>query len=346
LLWGYPLGVATLVGTSIAQIGEFAFVLGQVGNQAGLLRDELYSVFLLVAVVSMIASPFLISAGPILSSQLGRVPGLGRLQARRLARESEERPPLPGHVIIAGYGLNGRNLASALHALNLPFVVLDMNPDTAQAARRRGEPVFFGDCSRVEGLRKLHVGTARGIILAISDPEATRQAVQIARHENPQLHIIVRTRYMTEIDVLRELGANDVIAEEFETSLEVLTLALRLFDISNASIDRIVDGFRSNAYRALRGDLPSSQRERLLNALAPQFDFETHQLADDAPAVGKTLRDLDLRAKTGATLLAVRRDAALTAVPAADFQLNAGDVLVLAGSGPQIADAVRMIAGS
>ena len=345
LIWGYPLSVATTVGASIAQIGEFAFVVGHEGQQAGLLREDLYSVFLLVAVVSMIVSPFLVAAGPRLGRKLSTVPGLRRLRDRPLGSDAEEQGPLKGHVIIAGYGLNGRNLATALETFKLPYVVLDMNPDTVQAARRRGEPLFFGDCSRIEVLRKLHIDAARGFILAISDPEATRQAVQVARHENPQLQIIVRTRYMTEIDILRELGANAVIAEEFETSLEVLTLSLRLFEISSAAIDRVVDGYRADAYRALRGELPSSQRERLLGALVPEFDFETHQLADDEPAVDKTLRDLDLRAQTGATLLAVRRGTALTAVPAADFHLKAGDVLVLAGSGPQIADALRLIAG-
>ncbi|HUE74376.1 MAG TPA: cation:proton antiporter [Pirellulaceae bacterium] len=345
LLWGYPLRIATTVGTAIAQIGEFSFVLGHTGHQAGLIRDDLYSVFLLVAVASMIASPFLVWSSPRLAYALARIPALRRLDHRPMGADADRQPPLANHVIIAGYGLNGRNLATALATLELPFAVLEMNPDTVQAARRRGEPVYFGDCSRVEILRKLHIDTARGLVLAVSDPQATRQAVQIARHENPRLQIIVRTKYMTEIDVLRELGANEIIAEEFETSLEVLTLALRLFETPDASIERIVERLRSNAYRALRDELPSTERQQLLDALIPEFEFETHQVAEGAAAIGKSLRDLDLRARTGATLLAVRRDAALTTVPAADFQLQKDDLLVLAGNGRQIADALRMIAG-
>lgn len=343
VIWGYPLRVATMVGAAIAQLGEFAFVLGHTGHQAELISDNLYTDFLLVGVASMIVNPFLVSGSSRLAQRLAHLPGLRRLDQREMVKSKYEEPPLQDHVIIAGYGLNGRNLAAALQTVQLPFAVLDMNPNTVQAARRRGEPVFFGDCSRAEVLRKMHIHAARGLILAISDPKATRQAVQIARHENEQLEIIARTRYLAEIDVLRELGANAIVAEEFETSLEILTLALQLFGISNASIDRIVEGYRSNAYRALRGELPSIQRERLLDALVSEFDFETHQLADDAPAAGKSLRDLDLRARTGATLLAVRRDSALTAAPGADFQLQTGDILVLAGSGSQIADAIGVI---
>lgn len=345
LIWGYPLRVATIVGTGIAQIGEFSFVLGHTGHQLGLIHDDHYAIFLLVAVASMIASPFLVSNSSRLTRLFSTIPWLKRLDHRSLGTEATDQPPLANHVIIAGYGLNGRNVADSLRSFELPFSVLEMNPDTVQAARRRGEPVFFGDCSRADVLQKLFIGTARGFVLAISDPQATRQAVQIARHENPRLHIIVRTRYMSEIDVLRDLGANEVIAEEFETSLEVLTLTLRLFETPRTSIERVIDSFRANAYGALRGEMPSTERQRLLNELVPEFDFETHQLAEGSTAIGKTLGELNLRARTGATVLAVRRDAALTTGPAADFQFQKDDLLVLAGSGHQIANAIHVISG-
>lgn len=345
LIVGYPLRVATTVGTAIAQIGEFSFVLGHVGHQAGLIRDDLYAVFIGVAVASMVVNPFLIAGSHGLTAQLAKLAPLRRL-VRRSAAEADEQPPMENHILIAGYGLNGRNLASSLKTFGLSYAVLEINPDTVQAARRNGEPIFFGDCSRVEVLRKLHIGTARGLVLAITDPQATRQAVQIARHENPRLHIIVRTRYMTEIDPLRELGANEVIAEEFETSLEVLALTLRLFEIPGPSINRIIEHFRSNAYRALRTELPSPEKQRLVDALLPEIDFETHHLQPGAPAIGKTLRELDLRARTGVILLAVRRNSTLTAVPSAEFQLQENDLLLLAGNRHQIADAVHAVAGT
>jgi len=344
--WGYPLRVATTIGTAIAQIGEFSFVLGYTGLQAGLISDDHYSVFLLVSVGSMMASPFLVSNSTRLTAGLARIPALRRLDHRRVERESSEQPPLENHLIIAGYGLNGRNLANALRTFGLPFAVLEMNPDSVQAARRRGEPVYFGDCARAEVLRKLHIDKARGLVLAISDAQATRQAVQIARHEGPKLHIIVRTRYVTEIDILRELGANAIIAEEFETSLEVLALALRVFETPSTAINRVVERFRSNAYCALRGDLPSTERQQLLDTILPELELETHRLSEVAPGVDKSLRELNLRAKTGATLLAVIRDSALVTVPSADFQLQKNDLLVLAGNSRQIVDAVRILAGT
>lgn len=345
LIWGYPLAVATTVGTAIAQIGEFSFVLGHTGHQAGLIREDLYALFLLVAVASMVASPFLVAASPRIASGLANVPGLRRLQTRATRPPSEE-PPLAGHVLIAGFGLNGRNLATALETFGFPYAVLELNPDTVQAARRSGVPVFFGDCSRPDVLRKLHIDTARALVLAISDPQATRQAVQVARHESPKLNIIVRTKYMNEIDVLRDLGANEVIAEEFETSLEVLALTLRIYETPSASIDRILASFRSNAYRALRAELASSERQQFLDSLLSEIEFETYRVGADAPVVGRALHEIDLRARTGATLLAVQRGSRLTTVPAVDFRFEADDLLVLAGNSRQIADALRLFAGT
>lgn len=344
LLAGYPLRESTIVGTAIAQIGEFAFVLGHSGHVAGLIRDDIYAVFMLVAVASMVINPFVIAGSPRVAFVLAKIPWL-RKRLRRQGRGSGELATLKDHVIIAGYGLNGQNLAAALRALQLPFVVVDINPTNVQAARRRGEPVEFGDCSRAEILRKLNVDSARGLVIAISDPKATRSAVQVARLENPDLHIIVRTRYVAEIDVLQELGADEIVAEEFETSLEVLALALRQFGTSNSAIERIVQTFRSNAYRPLRGDMRSIDRQQIMEALLPEFEFETYQLADDAAAIGKTLRDLELRARTGATLLGVRRDSTLTAVPTPDFQFQERDELVLAGKPQQVADAIRVLDG-
>jgi CPA2 family monovalent cation:H+ antiporter-2 len=125
----------------------------------------------------------------------------------------------------------------------------------------------------------------------------------------------------------------------------VLALALRLFKTPSGVIERVVNRFRSNAYRALRSDLPSTERQQLLDAILPELELETLQLTEHAPAIGKSPRDLDLRARTGVTLLAVKRDSALVTVPSAGFELQKNDLLVLAGNSQQIADATALLAG-
>ena len=205
----------------------------------------------------MAVNPFLIDRGPVVARTLTRIRWFRRLASRHENHIPEaETEAMTNHVVVAGYGLNGRNLSEALRSLALPHLVVDLDPDAVSKARRRGESVLYGDCTRAEVLRKAGIGTARVYVVAVSDPRATRQTVQAARHENPGLHIIARTKYLSEIDALRNLGATEVIAEEFETSLEVLAHTLGCYDLPRLRVDYIVARFRENAYQALRGASP------------------------------------------------------------------------------------------
>ncbi|GIX05378.1 MAG: potassium transporter KefB [Planctomycetaceae bacterium] len=346
MLAGYPLRIAVVVGLAIAQIGEFAFVLAHEGARVGLVPQVMYQSFLATAVLSMMVSPLLVQSAPALAAGLCRWRWVQRWDAHHRSAEDEQDIRCRQHVIIAGYGLNGRNVADTLQACGLPFVVLEMNPDTVQAARRRGEPVYFGDCTRADLLKKLQIEEARGLVLAVSDPQATRQAVQVARWLNPHVHIIARTRFVTEIEPLKQLGANVVISEEFETSLEVLAATLEMFHVPEAEIRRRVNRLRAGSYRALREQLSPGERRSWLEDLEPSIVVETCNLPDTAPAVGRSLRDLDLRNRTGATVLAVRRGASLFAVPAPSLTFQSGDTLVIAGETTQVAQAMELLLGT
>lgn len=249
LVWWYPLRIATLVGLAMAQIGEFAFVLSHVGREAKLISDELFQFFVLVAIVTTLVNPFLVAGGAAFFRGLVTFPWLRRFERRGLAEEPTGVPVQENHVVVAGYGLNGQTVVQAHQSLAVPHAALDLNPDTVWAAQQRSESVFYGDCTRAEVLRKLHLDTARVYVVAISDPAATRQTVQVAHHENPRLHIVARTKYLTEIEVLRRLGADEVIAEEFETSLEILARVLHSFHLPRLQIEEIVQFFRGTPTR-------------------------------------------------------------------------------------------------
>jgi CPA2 family monovalent cation:H+ antiporter-2 len=152
---------------------------------------------------------------------------------------------LTEHDIIVGYGLNGRNLAAALRSIRAPYVIAELNAQTVRQARDRGETAFYGDATREEILRALGVERARMLVAAISDPAATRRMVRIARGLNPGLHIIARTRYVVEIPELLRLGANDVIPEEFETSIEIFARVLSHYGATREDVDRLVDQIRA-----------------------------------------------------------------------------------------------------
>lgn len=250
LISGYPLRIATLVGLSIAQVGEFSFVLAHTGHENRLISTETFQLFVLVALITMIVNPFLVARGTGLARALGSVPWL-----RRLEQLGKAEPVVSleiNHVLVAGYGLNGRTVAQALESLAIPHAVLDLDPSAVQLGHQQTKPIRYGDCTRAEVLRQSNIQSARVYIVAISDTRATRQTVQVARHLNPRLRIIVRTKYRAEIEALQSLGADEVISEEFEASLEILTRVLLQYEVNRPRIEAVVQHFRADGYEAFR----------------------------------------------------------------------------------------------
>jgi len=253
-LLGYAGRVALLAGLLVSQVGEFSFVLAKEGRTLGLVPDATYQGFLAIAVCTMLVTPFLVQGGAGIVAVLERVVPIDRLlPGVRPGGPSGADTPLADHVIIAGYGLNGRNLAAALRAIQAPYAIVELNAQTVRAARERGETAFYGDATREEILHALGVERARMLVIAISDPAATRRIVRVARSLNPGLQIIARTRYVVEIPELIRLGANDVVPEEFETSIEIFARVLTHYGVARPEIDRLVDQIRGSHYEALRG---------------------------------------------------------------------------------------------
>jgi CPA2 family monovalent cation:H+ antiporter-2 len=248
-LLGYSLRVATMTGLGLAQVGEFSFILAKVGIAQGLLS------FLAASIISMVATPFLIKAGPRIGYAVQSLLSPDSLLEPTLMGFNRDDQGLRGHVVVVGYGLNGRNLAKVLKKVKVSYTVLELNPEVVRELSEKGEPIQYGDATRREVLHKAGVEHARILVVAISDPIATRRAVALAREMNPHIHIIVRTRYMTELPDLYKLGANEVIPEEFETSIEIFSRVLREYGIARNVILREVDAIRHEGYQILR--LPS-----------------------------------------------------------------------------------------
>src|SRR6266540_655529 len=325
-LMGYSGRVALLAALGISQIGEFSFVLAREGRGMALLPEELYQTFLGVAVCTMLVTPFL-------------------LQGFRPQGMSAGDQPLTDHVIIAGYGLNGRNLAAALRSIQAPYLIVELNSQTVRQARTRGEPAFYGDATREEILRALGAERARMLVVAISDPAATRRMVRVARTLNPRIHIIARTRYVVEIPELTRLGADVVIPEEFETSIEIFARVLAHYNVPRNDVERLVDHIRASHYQALRaadGGPPTT-----LGTVGgiPQMAAERLRLPRHSTLGGKTLAETGLRTQTGALVLSVTRGSSDIPTPGPNFRLAEGDVLVVVGQPHQLRAAGRLVAG-
>ncbi len=229
-------------------------------------------------------------------------------------------------MIIVGYGINGRNVARALSLLEVPHVVVDLNPHTVDEVQAAGGYALEGDARQAEVLETVGMGRARGLVAAVADAASTREVVETARSLNPNAQIIARTRYLREVEPLAALGADQVIPEEFETSLELTGRVLGLYGAPPHVVEREKAALRREGYGLLRGD--ADHGHSTLDALRRLPGVNRVPVPPGSAAAGQTLRELDLRHRTGATVLAVERGGELQVNPSPEFQLEAGDDLI------------------
>lgn len=250
LLLKLSLRRALITGLSLCQVGEFAFLLSKTGNEYSLLTMDQYQTFLAVSIVSMAVSPFLIYAAPTLASRLVNLPWLRRLEPR-FPFPFEGIPivgcELENHLVIIGFGINGQQLAQTAAANQLPYSIIELNSKTVEQFAAEGEPIYAGDARQSDVLGKAAVDRARAIVVAIPDAIATESIITHVRKLNPHAFIIVRTRFVSEIETLRQLGADEVITEEFEASLRIFERTMGQFD-STRKATRNVEKFRQKLY--------------------------------------------------------------------------------------------------
>ncbi|HEU4511115.1 MAG TPA: cation:proton antiporter, partial [Pyrinomonadaceae bacterium] len=342
----HSLRVSVMTAIGLAQVGEFSFVLAKAGVGEGLLSTIDYQRFLGASIISMIATPFLIKAAPRIGYALQSKFAPSSLLEPSVAPLGPGEHDRRGHVVIVGFGLNGRNLAKVLRRTGVAYVVLELNAEAVRSARKEGEPVIYGDATRREVLTHVGIEYARIVVLAISDPAATRHTVSLARQLNPDIHIIVRTRYMSELQDLRELGADEVIPEEFETSIEIFSRVLKEYGMARSVIQRQIDAVRSEGYQMFRvPSLPMEGVTEIADALRSAAT-ETLLVEPDSPAVGKTIGELRIRKRTGVSVIAITRDGQAQINPGPEMRLEHGDVLLLLGGAEQIDRAIEEVFGS
>jgi CPA2 family monovalent cation:H+ antiporter-2 len=337
-LMRYPPRPALLTGLALAQIGEFSFVLIRAGYANELLGMEAYQLAIATSVLTMGAAPLLIALGPRIRPRWGSESLAA--QAREAAADAASRG---GHVVLVGYGLNGRHLARVLRDANIPFCVIELNADIVREGLARGDSVVFGDATRQTILHEAGITRAGVAVFAVSDPTALRASVNLSRRMNPDLHIIARTRQLAEIEELQECGANEVIAEEFETSIEIVTTVLTRLHVPRNIIRTQAKLLRDDGYQALRTQTMTPEAtDRLMEVLAAGTT-DVFRLPGGHPLVGHSIRDSELRHKTGASIIAVVRGETSHANPPPEMVLEGGDTLVLVGNHAQIDEAFQLL---
>ena len=341
--WLYrSIRLGVVLGLGLAQIGEFSFVLAKAGINFKLLSPADGQIFLAASILSMMATPFLIQWAHTWAFGFeGLFKDIGF--NRSTGDGANETASATGHVIVVGYGLNGQNLARVLKEVSIPYRVLEMDPDLVHSAKTGGEPISFGDGTRPEILQQVGIDKARVLVVAISDPATTARLVSQARRLRTDLYIIVRTRYVAEIDHLYRLGANQVIPEEFETSVEIFARVLQEYHIPRNVISLQVDLIRREHYGTLRGIRLQGKRLDALSQFLVGTTSDIFSIVEASPAIGKSLEEINLPLRSGVSVIAVVRDGKSYPNVGNDFKLAVGDMLVLLGGHKALDDAAQIL---
>jgi CPA2 family monovalent cation:H+ antiporter-2 len=319
---GFGPRVATLVGLSLSQVGEFSFVLAHLGAQKGLLDKGAYQLFILVTVLTLAITPGLMGVAAPLAARIGGIGWLQRLLGRK--ELAQRRPPehQRDHVVVCGYGLNGRSVTRVLRRLGVPHVVVELNPALATRASTDDVPVIYGDATRRTVLEHVHFEKARALVITIEDRAAARQIITVARTLNAHAYVLARTRYVSDVSELRALGASEVVPEELEASLELGARVMGAYGASPSAIFVEKELVRRDGYRILF-DQEVPVRLPTLHQLLTRGELVTMEVAAGSAVAGRTLADLALPRRHGITVLSVQRADESMVNPPPDLALRA-----------------------
>jgi monovalent cation:H+ antiporter-2, CPA2 family len=340
---GMPARVSIFTGFALCQVGEFSFVLAQTGMDANFIPNTVYQMFLASAIITMALTPFAMNAAP------RAIDFYYRAVPRRIGQDAPVDPDgarpergLSDHIIIAGYGITGKSVARAAEITGIPYMVIELNPDIIRREKSARRPYFiFGDSVQEEVLEYAGIRDARALVVVISDHEAVPRVVHAARTLSPNLYIIARTQHIRHAQYLLDLGADEVVSEEYESAKEIFTRALRKYRLPESEITKIVRKLQTWGYaKFIRNGNNTPQMGMdtvLLSLRIHMLTVEPGSYAD-----GRTIAELDLKNRYGIADFGLRHDNKTTAQPDVNTCLHAGDALLIFATDQTAAELGRL----
>ena len=325
--FGYGNVVPLAVGLGMFQIGEFSFVLGQLGSSGGFLNADQHSYILAATILSMLITP-------LVSGLTGTLYGLKKRYLKVQALETVNVPEdgLHDHIIIAGGGRVGQHIAQVLKQLEVPFVIIEMSHRLIADCKARGYAAIYGDASQEVVLEAANLEEAHQLLITIPHIATTESIVRYVHRQRPELNIVVRAEGTEQMKALYADGVYMVILPELEAGLEIARQALLNLKMPVPIIQRYTDTIRRDHYHPDSGSDVENREIRLLKNARELLELTWERLTGESLLVGKSLRDLDIRRHTGASIVGVLRKGDFTPNPAADFIFEPGDLLAIIGT--------------
>lgn len=332
-LFGYPLKTALKVGIGINQIGEFSFVLAGVAVSEGLLTQQLYGLTVGTTAATLLITPFLLKATPYLLIWLERLPVFNDLlQFDQPLQFVGNEDSLKDHIVVVGFGRVGQTLVRMLYFQGHQILVIDNDEAALQTLREREIPYLYGDAASPTVLEKANLPAAKSMAIALPDPMTTRLTLNRALSLAPELDITVRAHNKDEIEVLYQLGAQEVVQPEFEASLEMGAHMLLKLGDSAYAVTQIVNRYRSSRYRDILPERSEYWGAANLEAEIQGLERHWYVIDRSSALAGKSLAQSNIRRLSGATVMAIERDRQLLRYPTGETGLVAGDRLLVVGN--------------
>ena len=332
-----------VVAAGLSQIGEFSFIVGQAGLAFGLLSLEQYNLLLASALVSIVINPFLFRLIPGTEKALKRVAWLWKGLTWRAGTPEPPARELADHVVVVGGGRVGSLLVRLLEKLSVPILVVEIDPATAEKFQEQSIPVLCGDASNSELLTLAQLDKARALVVTVPSQSAAEMVVAGAHELAPKLAIVARASTVPGITRLMGNGAREVIHPELEGGLELMKHALLSLSYSEEQVERYTDAVRRETYYA---KLPHGEEARLLSRLLTsvgRLGLKWVTVSPGSRLSGRTLKEIELRAETGASVVAMIRDQQATSNPDPSEPARDGDLLALLGSPEQLDAAEKLL---
>jgi CPA2 family monovalent cation:H+ antiporter-2 len=330
-LFRYRNIVPLAVGLGLFQIGEFSFVLARVGLRTGSISPDLYSLVLSATIVTMVLTPFI----------SGLAEPLYSLRKRWFKHEAYQTINLPraglhDHVVIAGGGRVGHYVAQVLQRLNMAFVVIDLDQRRVEQAKAAGFPVIFGDASQPVVLEAARIEHARLLLITTPAIAVAQAIVSQVRQLHPALHIVARAEGMEQMKSLHDLEVHEIVQPQFEASLEITRQALLHLNIPATEIQRFTDAVRQELYAPMYEAHDQYQTISQLQNAVRLMDVTWIELSADSPFAGRTIGELGIRSRTGASVIGVMQAGVFQPNPDATYCFEPGDLVAVIGTAQQL----------
>jgi len=324
----YRIGQSLAIALSLSQVGEFSIVLAKVAFGYQVIGSVEYQIVLAICLISMSITPGLF----LLADKAFSIDTKKKRQVSLDLVTKDETSVLNHHIVIVGFGVIGKSVAKAAQLMSIPYAVIEFNPDTVKIEKKAGTVIVYGDATQRLVLDHVNIAKADSIVVSIPDAQAVRHVVDTVSKNYPNVYIIARTRYVGETEHLLKLGANEVVPEEYETSISIFNNVLNRLGVDSDHRNELMVSLRNDTYETFRSPILPKNQKDLQKHILDSMCINKFIANENQAWTGKSLIESDIRKAFGISVIAIiRKDGITISNPEPTTTINSGDEVIILG---------------